>query len=117
MNLTCASQIYRIRSAIAGNRLVYWLGRVPLLKRIFTDKLYAATEGKLVLSILVSLYRGVTAMLGKAIYLALIWLVPLALADIRPLSPDGFSMSVWIFFWLSFVAGTMIQPYPWSPPS
>ena len=49
MNLTCASQIYRIRSAIAGNRLVYWLGRVPLLKRIFTDKLYAATEGKLVL--------------------------------------------------------------------
>ena len=115
MNLTCASQIYRIRSAIAGNRLVYWLGRVPLLKRIFTDKLYAATEGKLVLSILVSLYRGVTALLGKAIYLALIWLVPLALADIRPLSPDGFAMSVWIFFWLSFVAGTMIQPISVEP--
>ena len=110
MNLTCASQIYRIRSAIAGNRLVYWLGRVPLLKRIFTDKLYAATEGKLVLSILVSLYRGLTALLGKAIYLALTWLVPMSLADVEFLSPDGFAMSVWIFFWLSFVAGTMIQP-------
>ncbi|MBM6897215.1 hypothetical protein H9X86_07500 [Pseudoflavonifractor capillosus] len=115
MNLTCTWQIYRIRSALAGNQLIYWLGRVPLLKRVFTDKLYSAGEGKLVLSILVTLYRGVRALLGKAIYLAVIWLVPLALSDMEVFSQEAFSTSVWIFFWLSFVAGTMMQPISVQP--
>lgn len=115
MNLTCATQIYRIRSALAGNQLIYWLGRVPLLKRLFTDKLYSAGEGKLVLSILVSLYRGVVALLGKAIYLSIIWLVPLAVAEMDLFSKDSFVVSVWIFFWLSFVAGTMMQPISVQP--
>ena len=115
MNLTCTWQIYRIRSALAGNQLIYWLGRVPLLKRVFTDKLYSAGEGKLVLSILVTLYRGVRALLGKAIYLAVIWLVPLALSDMEVFSQEAFSTSVWIFFWLSFVAGTMMQPISVEP--
>lgn len=115
MNLTCTWQIYRIRSALAGNQLIYWLGRVPLLKRVFTDKLYSAGEGKLVLSILVTLYRGVRALLGKAIYLAVIWLVPLALSGVEVFSQEAFSTSVWIFFWLSFVAGTMLQPISVEP--
>ena len=115
MNLTCASQIYRIRSAIAGNQLIYWLTRIKLLNQVFTDRLYAAQEGKLVLSILVTLYRGVRALLGKAIYLAIIWLVPLALSDMEVFSKEAFSTSVWIFFWLSFVAGTMMQPISVQP--
>lgn len=115
MNLTCASQIYRIRSAVAGNQLIYWLGRVPLLKRLFTDRLYSAMEGKLVLSILISLYRGLTALLGKAFYLVVIWMVPIGMAGLKPLSADSFALSVWIFFWLSFVAGTMMQPISVEP--
>ena len=77
MNLTCASQIYRIRSAIAGNQLIYWLTRIKLLNQVFTDRLYAAQEGKLALSILVSGYRVVRALVGKFLYLAVIWLLPL----------------------------------------
>lgn len=115
MNLTCASQIYRIRSAMAGNQLIYWLTRVKLLNRVFTDKLYAAGEGKLVLSILVSIYRVIKALLGKAVYLALTWLLPLAMSEIEPFSKDGFTTSVWIFFWLSFVVGTMLQPISMEP--
>lgn len=115
MNLTCASQIYRIRSAIAGNQLIYWLTRIKLLNQVFTDRLYAAQEGKLVLSILVSVYRVVRALVGKFLYLAVIWLLPLGAAGIDPYSKAGFGASVWIFFWLSFVAGTMLQPISVEP--
>lgn len=115
MNLTCASQIYRIRSAIAGNQLIYWLTRIKLLNQVFTDRLYAAQEGKLVLSILVSGYRVVRALVGKFLYLAVIWLLPLGAAGIDPYSKAGFGASVWIFFWLSFVAGTMLQPISVEP--
>lgn len=115
MNLTCASQIYRIRSAIAGNQLIYWLGRLPLLRRLFTDKLYAAAEGKLALSILVSLYRAVRALLGKAFYLFVACLVPLMLAEEDIFAKESFGLAVWVFFWLSFVAGTMIQPISVEP--
>ncbi|OUN20128.1 hypothetical protein [Pseudoflavonifractor sp. An85] len=102
--------LYRIRSAMAGNQLIYWLTRIKLLNQVFTDKLYAVEDGKLALSMMVSIYRVVRALLGKAFYLALTWLVPLAMSDMKILSPDSFVTSVWIFFWLSFVAGTMIQP-------
>ena len=115
MNLTCAAQIYRIRSAIAGNQLIYWLTRIKLLNQVFTDRLYAAQEGKLVLSILVSVYRVVRALVGKFLYLAVIWLLPLGAAGIGPYSKAGFGASVWIFFWLSFVAGTMLQPISVEP--
>lgn len=115
MNLTCASQIYRIRSAIAGNQLIYWLTRIKLLNQLFTDRLYAAQEGKLVLSILVSMYRVVKALLFKFFYLAFIWMVPLGMAGIDPYSKAGFGESVWIFFWLSFVVGTMLQPVSVEP--
>lgn len=115
MNLTCASQIYRIRSAIAGNQLIYWLGRLPLLRRLFTDKLYAAAEGKLALSILVSLYRVLRALLGKAFYLVVACLVPLMLAEENIFAKESFGLAVWVFFWLSFVAGTMLQPISVEP--
>ena len=115
MNLTCASQIYRIRSAIAGNQLIYWLTRIKLLNQVFTDRLYAAQEGKLALSILVSGYRVVRALVGKFLYLAVIWLLPLGAAGIDPYSKAGFGASVWIFFWLNFVAGTMLQPISVEP--
>lgn len=107
--------LYRIRSAIAGNQLIYWLTRIKLLNQVFTDRLYAVEDGKLVLSILVSLYRVMRALVGKALYLAVTWLAPLALAEIPLLSRDGFAMSVWIFFWLSFVIGTLLQPVSVEP--
>lgn len=107
--------LYRIRSAIAGNQLIYWLTRIKLLNQVFTDRLYAVEDGKLVLSILVSLYRVMRALVGKALYLAVTWLAPLAMAEIPLLSGDGFAMSVWIFFWFSFVAGTLLQPVSVEP--
>ena len=36
--------IFRINASIRGNKLIYWLGRLPLLRRVFTDRLYAAGE-------------------------------------------------------------------------
>ena len=107
--------LYRIRSAMAGNQLIYWLTRIKLLNQVFTDKLYAVEDGKLALSMMVSIYRVVRALLGKAFYLGLTWLVPLAMSDMKFFTPDSFVVSVWIFFWLSFVAGTMIQPVSMEP--
>lgn len=107
--------LYRIRSAMAGNQLIYWLTRVKLLNQVFTDKLYAVEDGKLALSMMVSIYRVFKALLGKAFYLGLTWLVPLAMSDMKFFTPESFVVSVWIFFWLSFVAGTMIQPISMEP--
>ncbi len=115
MKLKNVFLLYRIRSAMAGNQIIYWLTRVKLLNRVFTDKLYTVEDGKLALSMMVSLYRVVRALAGKALYLAIIWLLPLGLSDVETFSKDGFALSVWMFFWLSFVAGTMLQPVSMEP--
>ena len=53
--------IFRINGALRGNKLIYWLGRLPLIRRLFTDRLYSAGEGKLALTILQALWWALPA--------------------------------------------------------
>ena len=56
-----ALTILRIDAAMRGNRIIYWLGRIPLIKRLVSDTLYSAKEGKLALSVLLWIWRRSTA--------------------------------------------------------
>ena len=61
--------IFRINGALRGNKLIYWLGRLPLIRRLFTDRLYSAGEGKLALTILQALWWALKAVVGKVLYI------------------------------------------------
>ena len=67
--------IFRLNAATRGNKLIYWLGRLPLLRRVFTDRLYAAGEGKFALFLLQNLWWVLKAIAGKVIYLAVLLLI------------------------------------------
>lgn len=110
--------IYRINASLRGNQLIYWVGRLPLVRRLPLDHLYSAGAGKLALFLLQSLWWVLRAVVGKAIYLAALLLTAAFLAldgaqDI--LSPNNLGPFCWIFLWLSFLIGTMLQPHAVAP--
>ena len=110
--------IFRVNGAIRGNKLLYWLGRIPLVRRLFTDRLYAAGEGKLALFVLQNLWWALKAIAGKVIYLAVLLLLAAFLAldgAADTLTADNFGPFCWTFLWFSFLMGTMIQPYSVTP--
>lgn len=109
--------IFRINGAIRGNKLIYWLGRIPLVRRLLTDQLYAAGEGKLALFVLQNLWWALKAIMGKVLYLAVLLLVAALTLDgpQQALSSDNFGPFCWTFLWFSFLLGTMIQPYSVTP--
>lgn len=110
--------IFRINGTLRGNKLIYWLGRVPLLRRLFTDRLYSAGEGKLALTILQALWWGLKAAVGKAVYLAVCMMGAASLALSGPLdalTPENFGPFCWVFLWFSFLVGTMLQPHAVAP--
>lgn len=108
--------ILRIDAAMRGNKVVYWLGRIPLIRRLMSDSMYNAAEGKLALSILLWIWRGIKAFAGKFLYLGLACFLPLLLM----LGPDeglasGFGPFCWLLLFLSFVLGTLLQPKAVEP--
>ena len=110
--------IFRINASIRGNKLIYWLGRLPLLRRLFTDRLYAAGEGKFALFLLQNLWWALRAVVGKAIYLAALLLIAAFLAldgAGDTLSPANLGPFCWIFLWMSFFIGTLLQPHAVAP--
>ena len=73
--LNNAWTIFRVNASLRGNKLIYWLGRIPLIRRLFTDRLYAAGEGKMALFVLQNLWWVLKAIAGKVLYLAVLLLV------------------------------------------
>ena len=116
--MTNARTIFRINASMRGNQFIYWLGRLPLLRRLFTDHLYSAEEGKFALFILQCLWWLIKALGGKLIYLAACLLLSASLALGGPqdlLSPNNFGPFCWAFLWFSFLVGTLLQPHAVAP--
>ena len=38
--------VFRVQSAMSCNRFLFWLKKLPLIRRLFPDKLYAASAVK-----------------------------------------------------------------------
>lgn len=110
--------IFRVNASLRGNKLIYWLGRIPLIRRLFTDRLYAAGEGKMALFVLQNLWWVLKAIAGKVLYLAALLLIAawLALDGTQDaLSPANLGPFLWLFLWFSFLVGTLLQPYSVTP--
>ena len=92
--------------------------RLPLIRRLFTDRLYSAGEGKLALTILQALWWALKAVVGKVLYLAVCLLISAFLALEGPqdmLRPENLGPFCWTFLWFSFLIGTMLQPHAVAP--
>ena len=116
--LNNAWTIFRVNASLRGNKLIYWLGRIPLIRRLFTDRLYAAGEGKMALFVLQNLWWVLKAIAGKVLYLAALLLIAawLALDGTQDaLSPANLGPFLWLFLWFSFLVGTLLQPYSVTP--
>ena len=106
-----AVTLLRIDAAMRGNKVIYWLGRIPLIKRLVSDTLYSAKEGKLALSILLWIWRIVKSFGGTFLYVALMCVLPLLLVvDPAHGLAAGFGRFCWLLLWLSFVAGALLNP-------
>ena len=105
-----ALTILRIDAAMRGNKIIYWLGRIPLIKRLVSDTLYSAKEGKLALSVLLWIWRAVKSLFGTLFYVALMCVLPLLIVVEPGSLSDGFGRFCWLLLWLSFVVGSLLNP-------
>lgn len=105
-----ALTILRIDAAMRGNKTIYWLGRIPLIKRLVSDTLYSAKEGKLALSVLLWVWRAVKSLGGTLLYVALMCVLPLLIVVEPGSLSDGFGRFCWLLLWLSFVSGSLLNP-------
>ena len=102
--------ILRIDAAMRGNKVIYWLGRIPLIRRLVSDTLYSAKEGKLALSVLLWIWRIFKSFAGTFLYVAAMCVLPLFLVA----EPAGlgreFGRFCWLLLMLSFVTGALLNP-------
>lgn len=101
-------QTFRVQSAMSCNRFLFWIKKVPLIRRAFPDGFYAAWEAKQYLMVLVEILKTVYAFLGKFAYLGLACALPLLMDDL--IFTDGaWPMFLNILFFMSFFVGVWVQ--------
>lgn len=102
-------QSFQIGAAVTGNTLIYWCQRLPLVGKLFKDRLYAEGSLKDGVCAVAFLLKACTQVLYKALYVCLaIWL-PAAVV-METLTPqqrvDAF---LWFLLMMSFVGGALIK--------
>ena len=106
-----AGIILRLDAAMRGNKVIYWLGRIPLVKKLVSDTLYEAAEGKLALSVILWIWRIFKSFAGTFFYVGLMCVLPLLLVVEPARFSEGFSLFCHLLLWLSFVAGSLLNPF------
>ncbi len=104
-----------IKSSTVTNLIIYYLQKLPLVKRVIKDELYANLSGKQAIAIIVFIIRIIASLLLRMLYVGLLIYFP-----IQWLSGDlpkeiQWQQFVHIFFMISFlVAGvssaTILEP-------
>lgn len=101
--------VFRVQSAMSCNRFLFWLKKIPLVRRLFPDRLYAASTGKQYLMAAVEVLKLVSAFAGKFIYLFLCCLLPAMLIR-EDLGAEGLWQNfLTALFFLSFFGGAFLQ--------
>ena len=101
--------VFRVQSAMSCNRFLFWLKKIPLVRRLFPDRLYAASAGKQYLMAAVEVLKLVSAFVGKFIYLFLCCLLPAMLIR-EDLGAEGLWQNfLTALFFLSFFGGAFLQ--------
>lgn len=101
--------VFRVQSAMSCNRFLFWLKKIPLIRRLFPDRLYAASAGKQRLMAAVEALKILGAFAGKFVYLFLCCLLPAML-----IREDLGTAGLWqhfltALFFLSFFGGAFLQ--------
>ncbi|MGN0984931.1 MAG: hypothetical protein ACI4OU_00405 [Candidatus Enterenecus sp.] len=104
------STVLRIDAAMRGNKVIYWLGRIPLIRRLVSDTLYSAKEGKLALSILLWVWRAIKSFAGTFLYVGVMCVLPLLIVAEPAGLRQEFGRFCWLLFMLSFVTGALLNP-------
>ena len=105
-----ALSILRIDAAMRGNKTIYWMGRIPLIKRLVSDTLYQAKEGKMALSLLLWAWRAFRTLFITVLYVGIMCVVPLFVQISPSELSKGFGGFCWLLFCLSFVCGALLNP-------
>ena len=101
--------VFRVQSAMSCNRFLFWLKKIPLVRRLFPDRLYAASAGKQYLMAAVEVLKLVSAFAGKFIYLFLCCLLPAMLIR-EDLGAEGLWQNfLTALFFLSLFGGAFLQ--------
>ena len=101
--------VFRVQSAMSCNRFLFWIKKLPLIRRLFPDRLYAASAAKQRLMAVVEVLKILSAFAGKFIYLFLCCLLPAML-----LLKDAPQETLWLsfltaLFFFSFFGGAFLQ--------
>jgi hypothetical protein len=101
--------IFKVNAAMCCNKFLFWLHRIPLLGRLFPERLYADSGTKQTILAIHSTGKTIYSFFGKFFYLAILSLL-MFLPYNNALLSYGWSMFVWILFFCSFVVGAFLQP-------
>lgn len=111
-----AMNIYRIGAAMGCNRFLFWLRKIPLIRRLVPERLYGAMRAKSRLLVPVTILKGLYAFAGKFLYLYIACTLPIFLRQsAQGLSPQGWPLFVALLFAFSFLCGAFLQSPCLSP--
>lgn len=102
---------FKVSFATGGNTFIYFLKRIPLLGKAISDNLYKETKMKIVLGIICEIFSILGGFLKKGLYLGLVILGPSYLINHYLLKETNLLPEfLHIFFFLSFLVGTLSKP-------
>jgi len=98
---------FKVSFVEQANTFIYFLKRIPLLKKKIPDNLYKRTHAKIIIGIISEILRVLGGFVIKAVYLGIMIILPsyLMTKDIAMMQP----IFLHIFFFLSFVLGPLIK--------
>lgn len=99
--------IFNINAAINANRVIFYLKRIPIIGKRIPDRIYAESDLKLIATVVVTILIIIRKLAGKGIYIGLMFVMPLFVIFKEIPTADHFEAFVSMFFFLSFLAGTV----------
>ncbi|STO00840.1 Uncharacterised protein [[Eubacterium] infirmum] len=100
--------IMSVNSAVLCNNLIYFLRRIPLIKNIISETLYAAYGTKDAIKVFAVILNFFKSVFGTVIYLGIFFYVPLLSAksnNINISDKDVLLCCLTIFFFMNYLAG------------
>lgn len=99
---------YHVDTARWINQLIFYFRKIPLIGKFLPESTYGYSELKILVLVLVSIGRFSAVFFGKALYIAVVGLLPLFVLE--DVSRDiRFAVFVHTLFILSFIGGSLIK--------
>ncbi|MEG2813396.1 MAG: hypothetical protein RSA79_02230 [Oscillospiraceae bacterium] len=105
--------IFSVTSTQSANSFIYFLKKIPIIKKIISDDIYRETSLKLVLAFIATSLKSILCIVGKFVYVFLALILPVVLTLGKNLPVEQiFKYSVHILFCLNLGIGVLISCDP-----